>query len=213
MTLANVANAKTAKLHDDQCDPFKRAYPSLFHWIVNSDMPESELGDQRLANEILSAGSTSTARAHSHIIYHILANPRVRSRLREELQDVTAGWPGKVPSCVELENVPYLQAVLKEGLRDPTVYPSPFTFTPECWLGDINPHMLRNFVPFTRSSRNCLGQNLAQAELSLAIAVLFRPGAPRMELFGTDVGDTDHVHDFVVPLPRLDTKGVRITVQ
>ncbi|KAI4284882.1 MAG: hypothetical protein L6R38_001091 [Xanthoria sp. 2 TBL-2021] len=253
MTLANVANAKTTKLHNDQREPFKRAYPSLFHWIVNSDMPESELGDQRLANEaqvILSAGSTSTARTLTHITCHLLANPRIRSRLGYELKDIMAEWPDKVPSWVELEHVPYLQAVLKEGLRyavmhplprvspdvdiqyrqwtipagtavgmsgylmhsDPDVYPSPFTFDPDRWLGDIDPHMLRNFVPFTRGSRNCLGQNLAQAELSLAIAVLFRPGAPRMELFETDVGDTNHVHDFVVPLPRLDTKGVRVTI-
>lgn len=33
---------------------------------------------------------------------------------------------------------------------DPDVYPSPFTFDPDRWLGDIDPHMLRNFVPFTR---------------------------------------------------------------
>ncbi|KAL8638984.1 MAG: hypothetical protein Q9226_008936, partial [Calogaya cf. arnoldii] len=120
MTLANVANAKAAKLHNDQRKPSKKAYPSLFHWIVNSDMPESELDDQRLANEaqvILSAGSTSTARTLTHITCHLLANPRIRSRLDYELKDTMAEWPDKVPSWVELEQVPYLQAVLKEGLR------------------------------------------------------------------------------------------------
>ena len=114
---------------------------------------------------------------------------------------------------------------------DPSVYPHPFTFAPERWLGDIPPNMMRNFVPFARGtsrdrcvaallsdmhatgSRNCLGQNLAQAELSLAIAVLFRPGAPRLRLHETDHTDTDHVHDYVVPLPRLETKGVRATVE
>lgn len=35
---------------------------------------------------------------------------------------------------------------------DPDVYPSPFTFDPDRWLGDIDPHMLRNFVPFTRGT-------------------------------------------------------------
>lgn len=34
-----------------------------------------------------------------------------------------------------------------------------------------------------------------------------------MELFETDHTDTNHVHDFVVPLPRLDTKGVRVKIK
>lgn len=65
---------------------------------------------------------------------------------------------------------------------------------------------------FHAGSRNCLGQNLAQAEISLTLAVLFRPGAARLELYETDETDTNHVHDYVVPLPRLDTKGIRVTV-
>ncbi|KAF2228480.1 putative cytochrome P450 [Viridothelium virens] len=255
MTLKNVAVAKKAKVRNDKKDPFKRQYPSLFHWIVNSDMPESELSDERLANEaqvILSAGSTSTARTLSHITYHVLANPHIQSRLQKDVKEVMVGWPEKVPSWVDLEGVPYLQAVLREGLRhsyavmhplprvsqyvdisykqwiipagtpvgmsgylmhsDPSVYENPFKFVPERWLGDIDPKMMRNFVPFARGSRNCLGQNLARAEISLSIAVLFRPNAPRLELYETDETDTNHVHDFVVPLTRLGTKGVRVTV-
>jgi cytochrome P450 len=33
---------------------------------------------------------------------------------------------------------------------DPEVYPEPFSFIPERWLGDIHPNMNRNFVPFCR---------------------------------------------------------------
>ena len=33
---------------------------------------------------------------------------------------------------------------------DPLVYEKPFKFMPERWLGDINPDMMRNFVPFSR---------------------------------------------------------------
>ncbi|KAJ3576080.1 hypothetical protein NPX13_g3817 [Xylaria arbuscula] len=40
---------------------------------------------------------------------------------------------------------------------DPDVFPEPFNFAPERWLGAINPQMNRNFVPFSRGSRTCLG--------------------------------------------------------
>lgn len=50
------------------------------------------------------------------------------------------------------------------------------------------------------------------AEISLVLAVLFRPDGPRMGLFETDESDVKHVHDFVVPLPKLDSLGVRVTV-
>ncbi|KAL4756283.1 cytochrome P450 [Aspergillus foveolatus] len=96
---------------------------------------------------------------------------------------------------------------------DPTVYPSPNEFIPERWLGPINPAMHRSYVPFCRGSRNCLGMNLAMAELSLCLAVLYRPGGPELGLFETDESDVKQVHDFLIPLPRIDTKGVRVVVQ
>lgn len=120
MTLKTVSIAKKAKLDDGQRDIHWKNHGSLFPWIVNSDMPESELADKRLAKEgqvILSAGSTIAARTLSHITYYILANPHIRSRLQEELREIMAAWPDKVPSWTELEGVPYLQALLKEGLR------------------------------------------------------------------------------------------------
>jgi cytochrome P450 len=41
---------------------------------------------------------------------------------------------------------------------DPTAFPDPFEFKPERWMGKATPAMLRNYVPFSRGSRNCLGQ-------------------------------------------------------
>lgn len=40
---------------------------------------------------------------------------------------------------------------------DPEVYPEPYKFKPERWIGNYDPRMNRNFVPFTKGSRNCLG--------------------------------------------------------
>nr|POE90122.1 trichodiene oxygenase [Quercus suber] len=120
MTLESVGLAKGKKAEQGKMDIQRWEHGCLFDWIINSDMAESELGDMRLANEaqvIQSAGSTSTARTLTHIVYHILANPRIRHRLGDELSDLMSKWPSKVPSWVELENVSYLQACLKEGLR------------------------------------------------------------------------------------------------
>lgn len=44
------------------------------------------------------------------------------------------------------------------------------------------------------------------------LAVLFRPGGPRIELFETDESDVIPAHSYVLPLPKLDTKGVRIVI-
>ncbi|OJJ63817.1 hypothetical protein ASPSYDRAFT_38478 [Aspergillus sydowii CBS 593.65] len=229
---------------------------SLFHHVAQSDMPESERSPERLAKEaqvLLGGGTASTARTIGFASFYILDRPDVRARLRDELREVMADWPRRVPSWVELEKVPYLQAVIKESLRlsygvmhrlprispdlriqyggliippgtpvgmsaylmhsDPKVYPDPGQFIPERWLGTINPAMNRNYVPFCRGSRNCLGMNLAMAELSLCLAVLHRPGGPELELFETDESDVKHVHDFLIPLPKVDTKGVRVLVR
>ncbi|KAI4098816.1 MAG: hypothetical protein L6R37_006270 [Teloschistes peruensis] len=97
--------------------------------------------------------------------------------------------------------------------NDPSIYPNPLEFIPDRWLGDIDPAMNQNLVPFTRGSRNCIGSNLALSEINLALAVLFRPAAPRMRLHETDESDVLQVHDFVNPLPRLDSLGVRVVVE
>lgn len=51
------------------------------------------------------------------------------------------------------------------------------------------------------------------AELSLVLAVLYRQGGPGLQLYETDETDVKHVHDFVIPLPKLSTKGVRVLVR
>jgi cytochrome P450 len=93
---------------------------------------------------------------------------------------------------------------------DPDVFPDPYSFVPERWLGGASAQMTRNLVPFARGSRNCIGMNLAMAEVNFMLAALFRPNAPRFELFETDETDVVAVHDYIVPLARLDSKGVRV---
>lgn len=256
IALHHISVAKREKLENDHKSIRMENDVSLFRHIVNSDMPESELSDDRLAKEaqvLLAAGTASTARTLGFISYYILANPHIHSRLEEELRDTMASYPEHMPSWAELEKVQYLQALIKEGLRlsygsmhrlphcspdvpiqykewtippgvpigmsaylmhtDPSVYEKPFEFIPERWLGDVKPSMNNNFVPFSRGSRSCLGKNLAAAELTILLAVLYQPNGPTLELFETDESDVAHIHDFVLPLPKLSTKGVRVLIR
>lgn len=54
------------------------------------------------------------------------------------------------------------------------------------------------------------GESLAHAELYLAIATLFRRFT--FELYDTDISDVELAHDFFLPSPKLDSKGVRVKV-
>ena len=97
-----------------------KAHTSLFHHILGSEMPESELSDERLVKEaqvLMGGGTASTARAIAYISYYILAKPQICSRLQEDLKPVMATYPQRIPALAELERLPYLQALIREGLR------------------------------------------------------------------------------------------------
>ncbi|KAJ8129175.1 hypothetical protein O1611_g4459 [Lasiodiplodia mahajangana] len=209
------------------------------HDMPASEKSEERLAKE--AQLLLGGGTVTSARTISCATYYILTRPDVAKRLGDELRQPMAEWPTHVPTWAELERLPFLQAVIKEALRvdfgvmtrlprispdlplqykhytipagvpvgmssyfmhtDPDIFPMPFNFNPDRWLGAVNPLMNRNFVP------------LAMAEISLVLAVLFRPNGPKLELFETDETDVRVAHDFGVPLPKLDTKGVRAFVR
>lgn len=93
---------------------------SLFRYVFNdSKMPESELSVDRLASEaqlLLAAGTITTTRTLDVCLYYILSNDRIRSRLKEELRSIMAGYP-EIPRLQELEKLPYLQAIINKTLR------------------------------------------------------------------------------------------------
>ena len=55
--------------------------------------------------------------------------------------------------------------------------------------------------------------SLAHAEINLVLAVLHRPGGPILELFETDESDVVHVHDYIQPLPKPSSRGLRVVVR
>jgi cytochrome P450 len=57
--------------------------------------------------------------------------------------------------------------------RDPSVFPQPDEFVPDRWLQESK-DMNTALTPFSVGPRNCIGQNLARAELYLATSKIFR---------------------------------------
>ena len=65
------------------------------------------------------AGGETTAASTANIIYYLIKNPRVLSKLRGELEQALEhrDEPGQRISMKQAQSIPYLQAVIKESLR------------------------------------------------------------------------------------------------
>ena len=230
---------------------------SVFDSVLDSSvLPASEKTLLRLEQEgalLVLAGTGSPAESLIVTFYHLLANPSILSRLRTELSTVPAR-----ASWSQLEQLPYLSAVLEEGNRlsfgvtartariaheqltyTPSTYitsnsstrtsynippgtpisitalsahtaecmfPNPFTFDPDRWLGDEGRERRKFQMAFGKGGRKCLGIDLARAELCLVTAALVK--SFEMVLWDTDESDVTFMHDYQIAMPKLDSKGV-----
>ncbi|KAL9058180.1 MAG: hypothetical protein Q9162_001904 [Coniocarpon cinnabarinum] len=93
---------------------------------------------------------------------------------------------------------------------DPDVFPDPWRFDPDRWLGEEGKHRLKYHYGFGKGARRCLGLNLANAELLLCLSAVVRYD---MELYETTEEDVRFQHDFQVAHPKLDSKGIRAVVR
>jgi len=108
------------ELEDKTSDTTFDTRNSVFRHLLMCGLPESDLSVERLTREaqvFLGAGSISTARTLDFISYYVIANNHFRKRLHDELAPLMENYPESVPSYIELERLPFLQALIKEGLR------------------------------------------------------------------------------------------------
>lgn len=110
---------------------------TIFHGLLNGNLPDSEKTSDRLqqeANLLVVAGQDTTgecplffaftfsallrrlAITTAAIMYHLLANPEKLKKLKEELA-VAIPDPQTTPDYGVMERLPYLSAVIQEGLR------------------------------------------------------------------------------------------------
>ena len=94
-------------------------HPTVFHELINSDLPSNEKTIARLQDEgqlIIGAGQMTTAHYLKTASFHILANQPILRTLKAELTSVMPN-AGVLPPLPELEQLPYLSAVILEGFR------------------------------------------------------------------------------------------------
>jgi cytochrome P450 len=92
-----------------------------------------------------------------------------------------------------------------------TVFPSPCVFDPTRWLGDEGRERRKFQLAFSKGGRKCLGIELASAELCLVTATLVQKF--EMKLWETDKDDVAFLHDYHVAMPKMGSKGVRVTAK
>ncbi|PSR79892.1 cytochrome P450 [Coniella lustricola] len=169
---------------------------------------------------IVFAGADSTAVMLATILFHLVRQPDIHAQLRSEI--ATAG------PTADPQSIPYLRAVIREGLRlgmanptrltrivpplgpsgltiaqhtlppgtkvgaaayvfhhNPIVYPEPYEFRPERWLPDksetpaaVQARRIRDrdSFAFGIGSRACLGRNLANHQLYIAVKEVVQSG-------------------------------------
>ncbi|KAL8949222.1 MAG: hypothetical protein Q9222_004654 [Ikaeria aurantiellina] len=96
-----------------------RSYPSLLHTIVNSQLPPSERSIERVTQEavtIVGAGLEATTNVLSVIVFEVLKDPHGTARLKKELATVNED-PSALLKYKQIAELPYLSAVIREGLR------------------------------------------------------------------------------------------------
>jgi cytochrome P450 len=101
--------------------------------------------------------------------------------------------------------------------RNPQLFPDSDGFHHERWLDD--PRLGRHLVSFSRGARQCLGINLAYAELYMALGAIFGhslssdEGESRLQLLGASVQDVAIAGDMFVPSVMSGNKRVQAVFQ
>ena len=102
--------------HDDLS--YKK-HPTVFQELLDSNLPAYDKTLDRLGQEgqlVIGAGTTTTAHSLTASTYHLASNPAMFAKLRAELEEAIPN-PSVVPKLSDIERLPYLTAVVQEGLR------------------------------------------------------------------------------------------------
>lgn len=94
--------------------------PSLMEALLDSSLPESEKGLNRIAAEAqtaIGAGTLTSSHVLKGATFHILANPHIHARLMDELESTFPDLSDP-PNLQRLERMDYLLAIFWETMRN-----------------------------------------------------------------------------------------------
>ena len=97
----------------------KSQHPTVFQELIEGTLPPSEKETLRLQDEaqlVVAAGVTTTGWALSTAAFHIINNPPIFRKLREELEQALPDPTTKL-SWTDLEKLPYLNGCVRESVR------------------------------------------------------------------------------------------------
>lgn len=115
--IINVAQTIVAKRFDPENEKNTSKGPDMVDSFVKHGLTQLEAESESLL-QIL-AGSDSTATCIRMCVLFLLTNPPVYAKLRAEIDSAVADGNVSYPviANIEAQRLPYLQAVIKEGLR------------------------------------------------------------------------------------------------
>ncbi|TVY27685.1 Cytochrome P450 monooxygenase [Lachnellula hyalina] len=98
--------------------------------------------------------------------------------------------------------------------HDEAIFPDSHSFIPERWLENSKTHdgesLEHYLVTFGRGPRSCIGINVALSEITMTLGTMFR--WYKLDLYESDITDVRYEHDWHLPVPRLDSLGLRLTM-
>lgn len=96
-----------------------KAHPTVFHELLESNLPPAEKTITRLQYEgfqFLGAGSETSATVLAMTIFYVLTDASIEGKLRTELEEAMPN--SEILARLQvLEKLPYLNGLVKEGLR------------------------------------------------------------------------------------------------
>ncbi|GAW22252.1 hypothetical protein ANO14919_117880 [Xylariales sp. No.14919] len=122
LELKRTARAQIENIMDGRNEEWAaKNHPTIFHAILDSKLPPHEKTVERLTEEaqvLVMAGTLTTASTLELMVFWLLRQPETLQTLKNELRNVMPSVTdvGTVPLAT-LEALPYLTAVIKEGLR------------------------------------------------------------------------------------------------
>jgi cytochrome P450 len=117
--IQNVTSQIQAILDGKKDDSRMADHPTIFHELLDSSLPPAEKSLNRLVDEgetVVAAGTITTQHVLKATSFHLLANPDMLRKLKAELISAMP-YPENLASLQQLERLPYLSAVVSEGLR------------------------------------------------------------------------------------------------